>query len=121
MRILIVEDEKDILETLADYLNGQDHVVREASNAVDALKKCSFEQFDVVITDWSIPGFDGSTLTKLLLKINPRLTVILTSAYEEQNVKWQEVGARGFLQKPFSMAQMERSIQALQGSFEKVS
>ena len=88
-RILIVDDEQIIRESLSFVLNKEGYEVDEASNGVEAIEKQEAEPYDLVVTDIEMPNLDGFALTRKIKK-DPRyahLPVIAVTALAEDEDK----------------------------------
>jgi two-component system, OmpR family, alkaline phosphatase synthesis response regulator PhoP len=105
-RILVVEDEEDILELVRYNLLKEGYHVTGASTGEDALKKTRSEPFDLIILDLMLPGIDGLEVTKKLKKDQKTDKVpimMLTAKGEEADVvTGLELGADDYITKPFS-------------------
>ncbi len=105
-RLLIVEDEEDILELLRYNLQKEGYELTCVNSGEDALKKASSTYHDLVILDLMLPGIDGLEVCKAL-RANPDTAnmsvIILTAKTEETDmVAGLEVGADDYITKPFS-------------------
>jgi CheY-like chemotaxis protein len=104
-RIMIVDDEKSILDSTGELLKDSGYHVEAYSDPLQALE--AFEKdplgFDLVVTDMTMPGMTGDALAKKMIKIRPSLPIILCSGYTDRvsGAEKSETGIRRFLQKPF--------------------
>jgi CheY-like chemotaxis protein len=80
-RILVVDDEPLVCESVAMLLAHDGHDVETASSGEEALFKQGSAQFDVVITDFAMPGMKGDQLSAMLKQRAPSLPVILLTAF----------------------------------------
>src|SRR5437773_9543178 len=80
-KILIVDDEPIIRESLGEFLTQEGYAVTVAGSAEDALALALDTPFDLVLCDVQLPGLDGIELLDRLLKISPETFVILITAY----------------------------------------
>ncbi len=103
-KILVIDDEEAILESLADILEDEGYQVITAKNAAEGLQKVKQEQPDLLILDVWLPDQDGLKLLKTLRKESPDLPVIVISGHGtvETAVKAIKLGAFDFLEKPLS-------------------
>src|SRR5947209_8195958 len=85
MRILVADDEHFILDLMEMVLTSAGHTVRPVPNGEQALKALEAEQFDLVITDFSMPKMDGLVLTKEIKARWPGQTVILLTGYGDED------------------------------------
>ena len=105
-RILVVDDEEDILELVRYNLVKEGYHVSGTLTGEDALKKARSEAFDLIVLDLMLPGIDGLEVTKKL-KGNQKTEnipiIMLTAKGEEADiVTGLELGADDYITKPFS-------------------
>jgi DNA-binding NtrC family response regulator len=100
--VLLVDDEEEFVEVLADRLEARDLVVETANNGELALAKAEQKAFDAILLDLAMPGMDGIETLKGLLGLNPDLQVILLTGQGTlgQAVDAMKLGALDFLEKP---------------------
>lgn len=100
--VLLVDDEVEFVEVLADRLEARDLVVETANNGELALAKAEQKVFDAILLDLAMPGMDGIETLKALLGQNPDLQVILLTGQATlgQAVDAMKLGALDFLEKP---------------------
>ena len=115
MRILIVDDEKNIRTTLRACLEGLGHDVDEAAHAESALAAARRQPFDAAFLDLRLAHSTGLDLLAPLLAENPGCDVIMITAYATFDTAVEAVrrGARDYLPKPFTPAQIEHLVQRL--------
>lgn len=82
MRILYVEDNPELRETIGMLMEGDGRTVVQCETAEQALEQDSVKPFDVVVTDISLPGISGTDLARELLSHNRERWVVLCSGYE---------------------------------------
>ena len=101
--ILIVDDDKKILQLVNDYLIKNNFRVSAAENALVARQKIENIEFDLIILDIMMPGESGLKLTNSLKKNNFKTPILLLSALgsAEDKIKGLEIGASDYLAKPF--------------------
>lgn len=105
MKLLIVDDSSIIRKAITRYLNEYGlEIVGEAGDGVQALELMRAHQPDVVTLDITMPEMDGLTCLDEMLKIDPKIRVIIISALSDQAtaLKALKAGAKGFLGKPFT-------------------
>ncbi|MEO0264709.1 MAG: response regulator [candidate division WOR-3 bacterium] len=108
IRVLLVDDEEDILWGLSEELARNQIEVDTATNGLEALEKIKKKQYDFLVTDIRMPGLSGSELLMETKKIQPDIKVIVMTAYGSDEVK-QDVltkGAISYLEKPFDFDQI---------------
>jgi len=105
-RILVVDDSTTMRQMVSFTLQDAGHEVTEAADGIAALAEAKGRKFDLVITDVNMPGMNGIDLVKSLraladFKFTPIL-VLTTEAGQDVKAKGREVGATGWIVKPFS-------------------
>ena len=101
--ILIVDDDKRILQLINDYLIKNNFRISTANNALKAREKIENIEFDLIILDIMMPGESGLKLTDTLKKNNFKTPILLLSALgnADDRIKGLEIGASDYLAKPF--------------------
>jgi two-component system, NtrC family, nitrogen regulation response regulator NtrX len=116
-RILVVDDERNILLTLSQALALESYQVDTALNAASALDLLQSKPVDAVLMDIKMPDMDGLTALQKIASLSPRLPVIMMSGHGsiETAVRATQLGARDFLEKPISR---DRLLLALKNALE---
>jgi two-component system cell cycle response regulator CpdR len=120
MRILYVEDNPELRETIGMLMEGEGQTVTSCASAEEALELDASEPYDVVVSDVSLPGISGTDLARQLLNADPQRWVVLCSGYDlgSYPAAWGP-NVRTLL-KPFDMEELERLLgtirESLQGS-----
>ncbi len=91
-RILIVDDDPDIGESLPGGLSATGAEIATAKDGEEALARVALEPPDIVLTDVRMPGLDGVELLRLLRERAPTVDVILMTAYDDMPRWWPECG-----------------------------
>ena len=126
-RILIVDDDPDLLRLLTFRLEGADYAVDSADSAERALARLSVATPQLVITDLQMSGMDGMALFENIHKSNPALPVIILTAHGTipDAVAATQRGVFGYLTKPFDskdlLQQVEKAVAISGGRSHKVS
>ncbi len=104
-RILIVDDQEEILESLGGILADEGHEVFRARDGQDALHIVQSDAPDMVFLDIWIPGIDGMQTLKAIKRINPVCSVVMMSGHGtiETAVKAIKLGATDYLEKPLNL------------------
>jgi CheY-like chemotaxis protein len=112
--ILVVEDEDIMRESLVDWFSSEDHKVDAASDGDEALAEYNLDDYDVVVVDLKLPGRDGLSVLRDVRVKNPKLKVIIITAYPsvETAVEAMRHGASDYLAKPFEIEQLATSIRS---------
>lgn len=116
MNIFIVDDELDLLALYTDALECFGHkVVGSARNGAEAVEKYAgfAERPDLVLMDHRMPIKNGLEATREIMQLDPGARVIFASADQSVEAEALELGAVGFKSKPFSLAQLQSNLDAL--------
>lgn len=84
MYILLVDDSRDTLDMYGAYFESSGHKVRMAESGPDALGIAQRERFDIIATDWGLPGYDGIELARRLRDIGEQTPMVLITGYPIQ-------------------------------------
>lgn len=108
MKILVVEDEKKLQETIVEFLENEKMIVESADNFQQALDKIISFDYDCILLDMMLPDGDGMTILKELKKLQKKTSVIILSAKDsvDDKVEGLLVGADDYLAKPFHFAEL---------------
>jgi signal transduction histidine kinase/ActR/RegA family two-component response regulator len=111
LKILLVDDEELVRVATAEMLRDLGHSVEESHGALDSLARLeSGSSFDVVVTDYMMPGMDGHALTQHIHKSFPELPVLLITGYTGPT---EDVRDLPLLTKPFSQAEIAAALRSL--------
>jgi DNA-binding NtrC family response regulator len=110
--VLIVDDDPQILRLVQAMLGPQDVHVLAAPRPSDALRICGEETVDVLISDVAMPEMDGNKLAARLLKLHPRISVLLISGAVDEAPP-VKAGRVRFLKKPFFPAELIRLLREM--------
>ncbi len=113
-KVLIVDDEKDFLDIMAERMRARDMDVSTATSAEDALKMVLTESYDAVIMDWMMPEMDGFKALKLFKESRPNVSIILLTANvtEDQCIEAIKLGAMDVIEKPADLNLLTQKIEA---------
>jgi DNA-binding NtrC family response regulator len=115
-RLLIIDDNEEILASLKTFLSKKGFEVVVASNGLDALKlyEAAYDNFDLVITDLVMPNIGGVALISIFKKRTPDLPVIAVTGFGEQPESLaREAKADVVLEKPFKLEDLENIVREL--------
>jgi DNA-binding NtrC family response regulator len=112
-KVLIVDDEVEFTEILAERMEARGMAVDTAAGGRQALEKAREKSYDAIILDLSMPEMDGMETLEHLLGENPDLQVIVLTGYAsvEKGVEAIKLGAMEFLKKPAGVADLVDQIQ----------
>jgi len=112
-KILVVDDEPDILEFLSYNLEKEGFLVETAENGKQALEKAKKNQPDIVLLDVMMPEMDGFSLAEEIIQINPEIPFVFLTAkkLKEDKIKGLQLGADDYIVKPFEVDELILRIQ----------
>lgn len=114
MKILIVDDEKRIVEVLEAYLEREGYEIDCADNGIDALKKAKLHNPDLIILDLMLPDISGEEVCRLVRKESDVPILMLTAkSSEDDRINGIVIGADDYLTKPFSPREVVVRVQAI--------
>ena len=115
MKILIVEDDKDLREITTNSLDKERYVVSQAPDYRTALQKIEDYDYDCILLDIMLPDGNGLDLLEELHALGKRTNVIILSAKDslEDKVNGLDLGADDYLPKPFHLAELHARIKSL--------
>src|ERR1051325_8166113 len=107
-KILLIEDDPGIIMTLRRLLREEGHEIAVETRGDTGLERARGDAFEVVVTDWKLPGLDGVELVRELHLAKPRLPIILMTAHgtAETAIEATQSGAFDYLLKPFEMPEL---------------
>ncbi len=119
LRLLLVDDDDDLRQTVAARLRREGMTVLEADSGHEALSRAAQQRCDVAVVDLQMPGMSGLELLEKLKAQQPDLEVLLLTAFGsvETAVQAMKCGAYDYLGKPFPLAELEVHLQK---AYEKV-
>ena len=102
IKILLVDDEKDFVDTLAKRLARRDLPVETALDGEEALRLVTNEIPDVVVLDLKMPGLPGHYVLRHLKQVNPNIQVVILTGHgsEQARMDVMLLGAHSYLEKP---------------------
>ncbi len=111
-RILVVDDEINIVESFNMVLNNKDFEIDTSYDGLDALKKIRQKDYDLIFLDIKMPKMDGIEVLEKIMEFNKDLIVIMISGHAtiETAVESTKKGAYDFLQKPFGLDELDIKI-----------
>jgi DNA-binding response OmpR family regulator len=115
MRVLVVEDEPDLLEALRRELSSRKYDVDTAADGREALDKLFDNAYDIVLLDIMLPKVDGLAVLKEIrnAEIDTRVLMLTAKGAVEDKIKGLDAGADDYLAKPFAMAELMARIRSV--------
>ncbi len=111
-KVLIVDDEEDFLEVMAERMKSRGMEVSTSTSAEEALVLIEKESFDAVILDFMMPGMDGIETLKAIKAAKPELQIILLTGHAtvQKGVEAMKLGAMDVMEKPADLEILTEKI-----------
>ncbi|MCP4024675.1 MAG: response regulator [Desulfobacteraceae bacterium] len=111
-KVLLVDDEKEFLETMSERITARGMEVTCVESADKALALIKKKSFDAIIMDFQMPEMDGMKALKVIKDLKPELQIILLTGYAtvEKTVEAMKIGATDFLEKPADIEALVEKI-----------
>ena len=115
MKLLIVEDERELSGNIKKYLEADNYLCEQVFNYNDATEKLMLYQYDCILLDLNLPDGDGMKLLDEIKRKDIRSGVIIISARDslDDKIKGLKEGADDYLAKPFSLSELSIRVYAL--------
>ena len=117
-RILLVEDEVELLDVLTEHLEREGYAVTRAVDGEEALRRVQNERPDLVLLDLGLPGLRGFDVLQRLREDHPRVPVVMLTGLDDEAEarRTLQMGAVDYIRKPFELAHLNRVVQAAIGN-----
>jgi DNA-binding NtrC family response regulator len=118
-RILIIDDEAAIRESLETLLSLEGYLVETATNGEEGLDRIQQSFYDLILLDLALPGKNGLEILQLIREVQPALPVIMITAYGKVDniVDAMRIGAQNFVQKPWDNDKLLADIRSAIGRY----
>lgn len=115
MRLLIIEDEKKLCDTIAKSLHASGYETDVCYDGNEALEMVYSEKYDLIVLDLNLPGTDGMEILRQLREHNEETRVLILSARSQiaDKVRGLDAGANDYMEKPFHLQELEARIRSL--------
>ncbi|MEO5976831.1 MAG: response regulator transcription factor [Chryseolinea sp.] len=115
MKILVIEDERILAESICSHLGKEGFIVEVALSYDDATEKINLYSYDCVVVDINLPDGTGFDIVEMLKKIKSASGIIIISARDalEDRIKSLEIGSDDYLTKPFHLSELNARVKAL--------
>ncbi len=115
MKILLIEDEKELVMMIKNFLQAEGYLCETAGSYFEAEDSLSVFIYDIIILDLTLPGGDGLNLIKLIKSTNRQAGLLIVSAKNslDDKIKGLDMGADDYITKPFHLAELNSRIKSL--------
>lgn len=115
MKLLIIEDERELSESIRQYLSGEDYKCEQAFDFASAGEKIAMYDYDCILLDLMLPGGSGLGILRSLKNEHPETGVIIVSAKGslDDKIEGLKIGADDYIAKPFHLPELGMRIFAL--------
>jgi DNA-binding response OmpR family regulator len=115
MKLLLIEDEPVLAQTIIEYLSGDGYLVEHTSSYSEAVGKIAVYQYDCILVDIMLPGGNGLDLVRILKKQESPAGILIISAKNalDDRLIGLELGSDDYLVKPFHLAELNARIKAI--------
>ena len=113
MKLLIIEDERELSASIVAYLSSENYVCEQAFTYAEALEKVGLYDYDCVLLDLMLPGGNGLDILREIRKRQNPVGVIIVSAKDslDDKVRGLEIGADDYLTKPFDLDELAARVE----------
>lgn len=115
MKILVIEDEKAVLDSILAYFTGEGNICEHAATYVAAAEKIALYSYDCILLDLGLPDGEGMQLLDMLKKMKKKDGVLIISARHSLDSKLAglDLGADDYLVKPFHLSELKARVSAI--------
>jgi DNA-binding NtrC family response regulator len=111
-KVLLVDDEQDFLDSLAERMRARGMDVSTTTSAQEAIKKAETESYDAIVLDLMMPEMDGIEVLQAIKEKRPDVGVILLTGYAslDKGIEAMKLGAMDFVEKPADLKILSEKI-----------
>ncbi|HKJ41268.1 MAG TPA: response regulator transcription factor [Sunxiuqinia sp.] len=115
MKVLIIEDEKELSEVISSYLTDAGYTCEQASNLERAVDKISIYEYDILLLDIGLPDGNGLDLINTIKQFQSKTGIIIVSAKNslDDKITGLDYGADDYMTKPFQLSELNSRIKAV--------
>ncbi|MDF1613291.1 response regulator transcription factor [Stygiobacter electus] len=115
MKILLIENEKDLAKSIVDFIGKEDFIVEAVNDYSTAEEKINLYEYDCTLVDLMLPDGSGLDIVKKLKKLQPKCGIIIITAKNtiDDKLTGLDLGADDYLTKPFHLAELNARIKSI--------
>ena len=123
LRVLLIDNDEWIRHSLRLFFEGEGCHILAVETAEEGMEIVKKETFDIIISDYRLPGMNGLDFLRLIQKSSPKSRRVLVTTYgtEEGIISAQKTGIQGFIRKPFTSRAFVESLRSILGPFQDTS
>ena len=121
MKILLIDDDEWIRDSLTIFFDGEGCHLTAFETAEEAVRAIEKDRYDIVISDYKLPGMDGLEFFRFIGRSHPHAIKIVITAYGNEDVALEakRIGINALIEKPFTTQTIEKSLSHLIEGYEK--
>lgn len=115
MKLLLIEDEKELAQSILKYLKDQGYICEWADNFAKAQEKVGIYEYDCLLVDIGLPGGSGLDVVGMVKRVKAKTGVMIISAKNsvDDKIAGLDLGADDYLAKPFNLAELNSRIRSV--------
>jgi DNA-binding response OmpR family regulator len=115
MKVLVIEDEKELRRSVVTYLSQEGYICESAVNFDEAISKINDYEYDCIIVDIMLPGGTGLDIIREIKKKNIESGIVIVSAKNslEDRIEGLEIGSDDYLTKPFHLPELNARVKSI--------
>jgi len=115
LKILVIEDETNLRETIVSFLEEEGYCCEQANNKMQGSEKLNLYEYDCILVDVGLPDGNGLSLIKEIKEVHPGTGIIIISAKNslDDKIKGLDLGSDDYLAKPFHLSELNSRIKSL--------
>ena len=112
LRILLIDDDEFIRDSMSLFFQCEGYHFTALENAEEGLEVLKKEKYDIVFSDYMLPGINGLEFLKFVNETHPNIIKVFITAYFTSDVFYEaiNIGVEDFIQKPYTISIIERSL-----------
>lgn len=120
LKILLIDDDEFIRDSMSLFFQCEGYHFTALKNAEEGLEVLKKEKYDIIFSDYMLPGINGLEFLKFVNETHPNIITVFITAYFTSDVFYEaiNIGVQDFIQKPYTISIIERSLTHLLGKYK---